>query len=98
VWLAGIEAEGVTIRDVARAVAGDGAAIRCGVQPAVPPVWAGSTIATADGRDIVRCHSNGRREALTPPSGLAPDWRFVPRLEPLTQRPTARTAGSTTSA
>ncbi|HEX7743660.1 MAG TPA: hypothetical protein VF462_00125, partial [Micromonosporaceae bacterium] len=93
-WLAGTDPTGVTFLDVARAVAGNASLIRCGVQPAVPPVWVGSTVATSDGRNVVRCHSDGRRDELPPPDGIGPGWRLVPRLEPSAPTP-PRTAGPT---
>jgi hypothetical protein len=97
-WLAGTGAAGVTVLDVARAVAGNGDVVRCEVHPAVPPVWAGSVIATGDGRgEIVRCRSNGRRDNVALPAGIGPDWRLVPRLEPSVPS-TGRTAGPITSA
>lgn len=97
-WLVTSDSTGVSIVDVARATSGHPATTRCEIRPSVAPAWAGSTILTADERGLVRCHTNGRHEVVTPPAGVAPGWQLVPALQAPPAAPAATRAGRTTPA
>jgi hypothetical protein len=97
-WLAAADATGVSIVDVARAASGHPATTRCAVRPSVAPVWAGSTIVTADARGLVRCRTNGRQEVVPLPAGIPAGWQLVPALEAAPAAPAATRAGATTAA
>ncbi|HEX2771184.1 MAG TPA: hypothetical protein VHN18_01985, partial [Micromonosporaceae bacterium] len=96
-WLATSASNGVSLVDLARAASGQPATTRCAVRPSVAPVWAGSTIVTADERGLVRCYPNGRQEVVPPPAGIAAGWQLVPALEPAPAAPATTRPRPTTA-
>lgn len=89
-WLAVPGATGVSLVDLAKSFAAGKSTgkstgktekyvVACPGLATPPPTWlSGSTLATADRRGALRCHTDGSSEWARLPHGIAAGWAYVP--------------------
>lgn len=80
-WLAVPGTNGIDLIDLTRSLRGQQNVVSCEVRSRVAPAWADArTLVVADSNGVVRCGTDGRRQTVALPEGVAAGWELVPRF------------------